>query len=101
MEDEEALKGIWAVYPQCAECLYHFKSQKLLLNHMCGGVVTPKDVLSNAMKHANELLSGMDFSVEGAIDRASKMFDTAINYATFEPKFYASWAHSRKCIHPE
>ena len=55
-DDEEALKGIQAVYPQCAECLYHFKSQKLLMNHMCGGVFTPKDVLSNAMKHANELL---------------------------------------------
>ena len=32
------------------------------------------DVLSNAMKHANQLLSKMDFSVEGAIDRASSMF---------------------------
>ena len=62
-DDEEALKGIQAVYPQCAECLYHLKSQKLLMNHMCGGVFTPKDVLSNAMKHANELLSRMDFTV--------------------------------------
>ena len=78
-DDEEALKGIQAVYPQCAECLYHFKLQKLLMNHMCGGVFTPKDVLSSAMMHANKLLSRMDFTVEGAIDRASNMFDTAIN----------------------
>ena len=58
-------------------------------------------MLSNAMKHANELLSRMDFVIEGAIDRASNMLDTAINYATFEPNFYASWAHTRKCMHPE
>ena len=64
-----SLKGMRAVYPQCAECLYHFKSQKLLMNHVCGGVVTPKDVLSTAMKHANEPLSKIDFSLEGAIDR--------------------------------
>lgn len=29
------------------------------------------------------------------------MFDTAINYTTFEPNFYAGWAHIRKCMHPE
>ena len=38
-EDEEALKKIRAVYPQCAECLYHFKSHQLLVKHLCGGVV--------------------------------------------------------------
>ena len=59
---------------------------------MYGGVVTPKDVLSNAMKHANELLSRMDFSVEGTVDPALKMFDIAIPYATFESNFYAGWA---------
>ena len=75
-DDEEA-------YPQCANCLYYFKSQKLLMNHMCGGVFTAKDVLSKAMKHADELLSRMDITLEGAIDRASNMFDNAINYATF------------------
>ena len=51
-EDEEALKRIWAVYPQCAECLYHFKSHQLLVKHVCGGVVMSYDVLSNAMKHS-------------------------------------------------
>ena len=25
--DEEAMKTIQAVYPQCTKCLYHFKSQ--------------------------------------------------------------------------
>ena len=29
-DDEEPLKGIQAVYPQCADCLYHFKSEILL-----------------------------------------------------------------------
>ena len=99
--DDEALKGIQTVYPQCAECFYHFKSQKLLINHMCGGVFTHKDVLSNAMKHANELPSRMYLTVEGAIDQASNMFDTAIHHAMFEPNFYAGWAHTRKCMHPE
>ena len=60
-----------------------------------------KDVLSNAMKQANEPLSRMDFSVEGAIDRASNMFDTALTCATFESNFYPGWAHTRKCMHPE
>ena len=42
------------------------------MNHMCSGVAIPKDVLSNAMMHAKELLSRMDLSVrEGAIDRVS------------------------------
>ena len=54
-----------------------------LMNHMCGGVVTPKDVLSNAMKHANELLSRMDLLVEGSFDWASSMFVPEITYATF------------------
>ena len=43
------LKGIQAVYPQCAECLYHFKSQKLLINHMCGGML--KMWLISSYKH--------------------------------------------------
>ena len=89
------------MYPQCAECLYHFKSHQLLVKHVCGGVVMSHDVLSNAMKHADQLLSKMDFSVEGAIDRALSMFDTEVTYATFESNFYSGWAHTRKCMHPE
>eukprot|EP00731_Ephydatia_muelleri_P013287 Em0007g597a len=100
-EDEEALKRIRAVYPQCAECLNHFKSHQLLVKHVCGGVVMSHDVLSNAMKHADQLLSRMDFSVEGAIDRALSMFDTEVMYATFESNCYSGWAHTRKCMHPE
>ena len=41
-------------------------------------------VLSNAMKHAAQILSRMDVSVEGAIDWASSMFDTEMTYASFE-----------------
>ena len=100
-EDEKALQRIRAQYPQCGECLYHFKSLQLLVKHVCGGVVMPHDVLSSAMKHANQLLSRMDFSVEGAVDRASSMFNTEVTYATFESNFYAGWAHTRKCMHPE
>ena len=72
------------------------------MNHEYG-VVMSQDVLSNAMKHANQILSRMDFSIEGAIDRASSMFDTEMTYmyAIFESNFYASWAHTRKCMHPE
>ena len=71
------------------------------MKHVCGGVVMSHDVLSNAMKHADQPLSRMDFSVEGAIDRASSMFDTEVTYATIESKFYSGWAHTRKCMHPE
>ena len=46
------------------------------MKHVCGGVVMPHDVLNSAMKHANQLLSRMDFSLEGAVDRASSMFNT-------------------------
>ena len=59
------------------------------------------DVLSNAMKHTNQLLSWMDFSVEGVIDRASILFNIEVMYATFESHFYSGWAHTRKCMHPE
>ena len=41
----------------------------------------------------------MDFSVEGAINRASNMFDTTITYDPFESNFYPGWAHTRKCMH--
>ena len=34
-EDEEALKRIQAVHPQCTVCLYHFKSQLYCLQIMC------------------------------------------------------------------
>ena len=56
------------------------------------------------MRHANELLSKMDLSVDGAIAHASNIFvdDTGeIPYATFEPNFYSGWAHTRKNMHPE
>ena len=59
------------------------------------------DMLTNAMKHTDQHLSKMDFSVEGAIDRASSMFDTEVTYATFESNFYSGWSHTRKCMHPE
>ena len=36
-EHEEALRQIRAVYPQCSKCFYHYKSQKLLDKHICGG----------------------------------------------------------------
>ena len=52
------------------------------MNHVCGGVVMSQDVLSNVMKHAFQILSRMDFSVEGAIDRASSIFDTEMTNAT-------------------
>ena len=66
-EDQEALKRIKEVYPQCSECcLYHFNSTKLLEKHICCGAMMPRDVLSTAMQHANELLTRMDFSMNGA-----------------------------------
>ena len=102
--DEEAMKTIQAVYPQCTNCHYHFKSQTLLDKHMCDGIREPQDALSIAMRHANELLSKMDLSVDGAIAHASNIFvDDAgeIPYATFEPNFYSGWAHTRKNMHPE
>ena len=55
------------------------------------------------MRHANELLSKMNLSVDGAIARASDIFvdDGEIPYATFESNFYSGWAHTRKNMHPE
>ena len=102
-EDEEALKRIQAVYPQCAVCLYHFKSQLLLAKHVCSGVMEHQDVLSIAMRYANTLLATMDFTVSGAVDRASNLLtdDSNLTYATFEFNFYAGWAHTRKNMQPE
>ena len=34
-QNKEALKTIRVVYPQCVDCLYHFKSQTLLDMHVC------------------------------------------------------------------
>ena len=48
-EHEEALRQIKALYPQCSECQYHFKSQKLLDKHMCDGAQQCLDALSIAM----------------------------------------------------
>eukprot|EP00731_Ephydatia_muelleri_P026723 Em0018g823a len=102
-EDEEALKRIQAVYPQCTVCLYHFKSQLLLAKHVCSGVMEHQDVLSIAMRYANTLLATMDFTVSGAVDRASNLLtdDSNLTYATFEFNFYAGWAHTRKKMQPE
>ncbi|KAL5484240.1 hypothetical protein EMCRGX_G020702 [Ephydatia muelleri] len=95
-EDEEALKRIQAVYPQCTVCLYHFKSQLLLAKHVCSEVMEHQDVLSIAMRYANTLLATMDFTVPGAVDRASNLLtdDSNLTYATFEFNFYAGWAHT-------
>lgn len=84
-KDEEALKRVREIYPQCSECLYHFKSPKL---HICCGMMMNRDILSIAMRHANGLLAKMDFSVNGAIQRASNLFGDETSYATFEPNFY-------------
>ena len=70
-EYEEALRQIRAVYPQCSKCFYHYKSQKLLDKHICGGEQQCQDALSNAMRHADKLLAQMNLTVSGAIDRAS------------------------------
>ena len=47
---------------------------------MCDRTREPQDALSIAMRHANELLSKMDLSVDGAIAHASNKFvdDTGI-----------------------
>ena len=66
---------------------------------MSGGVREPKDALSIAMRHANELLSKMNLSVDGAIARASDIFvdDGEIPYATFESNFY-SFLYTRSAL---
>ena len=50
------------------------------------------------MKHADQLLARMDFSIAGAIDQSASMFlgDGEATYATFEPNFCAGWAHTKK-----
>ena len=53
------------------------------------------------MSHANDLLAGMDFSVNGVIDQAYNLFGNQTSYATFESNFYSGWAHTRKNMHPE
>ena len=101
-EDEEALKQIRALYPQCSECLYHYKSQKLLDKHMCGGAQLCRDALSIAMRHADKLLAQMNLTVSGAIDRASLIgTGDEMTFSTFEPNFYSGWAYTRKNMHPE
>ena len=86
-EDDEALKAIQEVYPQCADCLYHFKSQRVLGKHICSGRMESRDALTNAMKHANKLLVSMDFTVDGAIAQASPYLrqDTHSLNLTFMP----------------
>eukprot|EP00731_Ephydatia_muelleri_P016225 Em0009g649a len=97
LTNEEAMKTIQAVYPQCADCHSHFKSQTLPDVHMCDGVREPQTVLSIAMRLANELLSKMNLSVDGAIAHASDIFVDDDG----EPNFYSGWAHIRKNMHPE
>ena len=46
----------------------------------------------------------MDFSITGAIDQTASMFlddGDVPPYATFEPNFFAGWAHTMKNMHPE
>ena len=64
-KDEEALNAIRVEYLQCTDCLSHFKSQILLEGHVCGGLQEPKDALSIAMRHANNLLAKLDFTILG------------------------------------
>ena len=53
----------------------------------------------------NQLLTKMNFTIRGAIDQASVMFQmegtSEILFASFEPNFFPGWAHIRKNIHPE
>ena len=101
-EDEEALRQIKALYPQCSECYYHFKSQKLLDKHMCDGAQQCLDALSIAMRHADKLLAQMNLTVHGAIHRASLIgTGDEMPFTTFEPNFYSGWAYTRKNMHPE
>ena len=84
-EHEEALRQIKALYPQCSECHYHFKSQKLLDKHMCDGAQQCLDALSIAMRHADKLLAQMNLVL------------------LTEHNFYSGWAYTRKnaCMYPE
>ena len=103
-KDEKTLDMIQAIYPQCAKCLYHFKSPQLLEKHVCTGTTQSWDALSVAMRHADQLLARMDFSITGAIDKTASMFlvDSKTSpYATFEPNFFAGWAHTKKNMHPQ
>ena len=101
-EDEEALRQIKALYPQCSECHYHFKSQKLLDKHMCDGAQQCLDALSIAMRHADKLLAQMNLTVHGTIDRAFLIgTGDEMPFTTFEPNFYSGWAYTRKNMHPE
>ena len=101
--NEKALDEIRAIYPQCAKCLYHFRSPHLLEQHVCNENAESQDAINIAMKHADQLLARMDFSIAGAIDQSASMFlgDGEATYATFEPNFYAGWAHTKKNMHPE
>ena len=101
-ENEEALRQIRAVYPQCSKCFYHYKSQKLLDKHICGGEQQCQDALSNAMRHADKLLAQMNLTVSGAINRASHIGTSdEVTFATFEPNFYSGWAYVKKNMQPE
>ncbi|KAL5484080.1 hypothetical protein EMCRGX_G020524 [Ephydatia muelleri] len=101
-EHEEVLRQIKALYPQCSECHYHFKSQKLLDKHMCDGAQQCLDALSIAMRHADKRLAQMNLTVHGAIDRASFIgTGDEMPFTTFESNFYSAWAYARKNMHPK
>lgn len=96
-EHEEALRQIKALYPQCSDCHYHFKSQKLLDKHRCGGAQQCVDALSIAMRHADKLLAQMNLTVHGAIDRASLIgTGSEMPLPKIEPNFYSGWADTRR-----
>ena len=100
-KERKALMAIQTVYPQCAKCRHHFKSQHFLEQHVCSGLMECRDVLSIAMRHANQLLINMDFSIAGAIENVSNMLEPEMRQTTFESNFYTGWAHARKCMQPD
>ncbi|KAL5496895.1 hypothetical protein EMCRGX_G013267 [Ephydatia muelleri] len=101
-EYEETMRQIRAVYPQCSQCFYHYKSQKLLDKHVCGGEQQCQDALSTAMRHADKLLAQMNFTISGAINKASHIgASDAVTFATFEPNFYSGWAYVKRNMQPE
>ena len=59
--------------------------------------------LNIAMKHTDQLLARMVFSIAGAIDQLqiASMFLGNVTYVTFEPNINAGWAHTKRNMHPE
>ena len=86
--------------PHGNDCSYHFKSQILLEGHVCGGLQEPKDTLSIAMRHANNLLAKLHFTIRGAINQASSMFQVErFHLPALNPTFtLAGHTQERTCI---